>query len=48
LQQLAVGQQHPQFLAAQRLHMHRAVKPNPHHLCYAARIVAVCLVNLRL
>src|SRR6476469_1120146 len=28
--------------------MHRAVKPNPHHLGDAARIVAVSLVNLRL
>jgi hypothetical protein len=28
----AMAQQHPQFLAAQRLHMHRAVKPNPHYL----------------
>src|SRR6478736_3416960 len=48
LQQLAMGQQHPKFLTTQRLHMHRAVKPNPHHLGDAARIVAVSLVNLRL
>jgi len=26
LQQLAMRQQHPRFLTAQRLHMHRAVK----------------------
>jgi hypothetical protein len=43
-----LGQQHPQFLTAQRLHMHRAVKPHPHHLRHAARIVAVRLVDLRL
>ena len=48
LQQLAVGQQHAQFLAAQRLHMHRAIKPRPHHLRDATRIVAVRLVDLRL
>ena len=28
--------------------MHRTVKPNPHHLCHATRIVAVGLVDLRL
>src|SRR5215213_374445 len=28
--------------------MHRAIKPNPHHLCDAAGIVAVRLVDLRL
>src|SRR5438128_373852 len=28
--------------------MHRAIKPGPHHLRYAARIVAVRLVDLRL
>src|SRR6266481_5085131 len=28
--------------------MHRSIKPHSHHLCYAARIVAVCLVDLRL
>src|SRR6516162_9122570 len=27
--------------------MHRAIKPGPHHLRYAARIVAVRLVDLR-
>src|SRR6476659_9955640 len=43
-----MGQQHPKFLTTQRLHMHWAVKPNPHHLGDAARIVAVSLVNLRL
>src|SRR5215831_7131744 len=26
--------------------MHRAIEPHPHHLRYAARIVAVCLVDL--
>src|SRR6202140_5972952 len=26
--------------------MHRAVKPHPHHLCHATRIVAVRLVDL--
>jgi hypothetical protein len=40
LQQLAMGQQHAQFLTAQCLHMHRAIKPDPHHLCDAACIVA--------
>src|SRR5262249_19357872 len=39
---------HPQFLTAYRLHMHRTIKPRPHHLRYAARIVAVRLVDLRL
>src|SRR5260370_30063687 len=43
-----MGQQHPQFLTAQRLDMHRTVKPDPHHLRDAARIVAVRLVDLRL
>src|SRR6266436_10014313 len=28
-------QQHPQFLTAYRLHMHRTIKPRPHHLRYA-------------
>src|SRR6266699_6078261 len=27
--------------------MHRSIKPHSHQLCYAARIVAVCLVDLR-
>src|SRR5512133_758665 len=40
--------QHPQFLTAYRLHMHWTIKPRPHHLRYAARIVAVRLVDLRL
>jgi hypothetical protein len=48
LQQFAMGQQHPQLLAAQRLHMHRTIKSRPHHLCDAAGIVAVGLVDLRL
>src|SRR5262249_5198319 len=48
LYQLAICQQHPQFLTAYRLHMHRTIKPRPHHLRYAARIVAVRLVDLRL
>src|SRR5260370_8323121 len=47
LQQLAMGQQHSQLLTAQGLHMHRTVKPDPHHLCDAAGIVAVRLVDLR-
>jgi hypothetical protein len=38
-----MGQQDPQFLAAQRLHMDGTIKPYPHHLRYAARIVAVRL-----
>src|SRR4051794_33779658 len=41
-------QQHPQFLTAYRLHVHRTVKPSPHHLRNTARIVAVRLVDLRL
>jgi transposase len=48
LQQLAMGQQHPQLLTAQRLDMHRTVKSHPHHLRDAARIIAVRLVDLRL
>src|SRR6266480_2366771 len=28
--------------------MYRSIEPHSHHLCYAARIVAVCLVDLRL
>jgi hypothetical protein len=43
-----MGQQHAQFLTAERLHMHRTVKPRSHHLGDAARIVAVRLVDLRL
>jgi hypothetical protein len=39
LQQLAMGQQHPQFLTAQRLHMDRTVKPHPHHLRHAASVL---------
>src|SRR5262249_15197164 len=41
-------QQHPQFPTPYRLYMHRTIKPRPHHLRYAARIVAVRLVDLRL
>src|SRR5205809_6461377 len=41
-----MGHEHSKLLAAQRLHMHRSIKPGPHHLCYAARIVAVRLVDL--
>src|SRR3982074_257645 len=48
LQKLAMGQQHSQFLTAERLHMHRAIKSRPYHLGDAARIVAVRLVDLRL
>src|SRR5262249_38873814 len=43
-----MGQEHSKLLTAQRLHVHRTIKPHPHHLCYAARIVAVRLVDLRL
>ena len=43
-----MGQQHPQFLTAQRLYMHRTIKPHTHHLGDAARIVAICLVDLSL
>ena len=46
LSQLAIGQQRPQFLTASCLHMHRTVKPRPHHLRNTARIVAVRLVDL--
>ena len=48
LQQFAVGQQHPQFLTAECLHMHRAIQSRPHHLRHAARIIAIGLVDLRL
>ena len=41
-----MGQQHPQFLAAQRLDMDRPVKPHPHHLRNAAGIIAIGLVDL--
>src|SRR5262249_16864848 len=41
-----MGHEHSKLLAAQRLHMHRSIKPDPHHLCYATRIVAVRLVDL--
>src|SRR6478672_13567549 len=41
-----MGHEHSKLLAAQRLHMHQSIKPHPHHLCYAARIVAVRLVDL--
>src|SRR6201987_1031311 len=43
-----MSQQHPQFLTAERLHMHWTVKPHPHHLRNTARIVAIGLVDLRL
>src|SRR4029450_10479172 len=48
LQQLAMGQQHALFLTAQCFHMHRTIKPRPHHLRHPARVVAVGLVDLRL
>src|ERR1700692_1037525 len=48
LQKLAMGQQHSQFLAAERLYMYRTVQSHPDHLSDAARIVAVGLVDLRL
>src|SRR4051794_3323625 len=47
LQQLAVGQQHPQFLTAHRLHMNGTIESRPHHLRDATRIVTVRLVDLR-
>ena len=37
-----------QFLAAERLHMHRTVQSHPDHLSDAARVIAVGLVDLRL
>ena len=43
-----MGQRHPQFLTAERLHMRRAIQSRPHHLRHAARIVAVGLIDLRL
>jgi hypothetical protein len=39
-----MGQQHSQFLAAERLYMHS----HPDHLSDAARIIAVGLFDLRL
>ena len=48
LQKLAMGQQHSQFLTAERLHMHRTVQSHPDHLSDAARVIAVGLVDLRL
>src|SRR5436305_12311711 len=41
-----MGQQHAQLLTAQRLHMHWSIKPHPHHLCDAAGVVAIGLVDL--
>jgi hypothetical protein len=32
----------------ERLYMYRPIKPNPHHLRNAARVVAIGLVDLRL
>src|SRR3974390_316224 len=48
LQQLAMGQQHPQLLTAYRLHMHWPIQPRPHHLRHAAGIIAIRLVDLSL
>src|SRR3974390_2314680 len=48
LQQLAMGQQHPQLLTAYRLHMHWPIEPRPHHLRHAAGIIAIRLVDLSL
>src|SRR5262249_52399955 len=31
-----------------RLHMHRSIEARPHHLRYATRIIAVCLIDPRL
>jgi hypothetical protein len=42
------GQQHSQFLAAERLYVHRTIQPHPDHLSDAARVIAVGLVDLRL
>src|SRR5437763_8927834 len=42
LQKLPTGQQHAALLAGHRLHMHRSVQANTHHLCNAARIVVIC------
>jgi hypothetical protein len=39
-----IQEKHPQFLTAQRLYMQRTVKPHPHHLRDAARVVAVRLL----
>jgi hypothetical protein len=33
-----VSQQHAQLLTARRLHIDRAIKSHPHHLCDAAGI----------
>jgi hypothetical protein len=43
-----MGQQHSQFLTAERLYMHRTVQSHPDHLSDAACVVAVGLVDLRL
>src|SRR3974390_2533008 len=43
-----MGQQHPQLLAAYRLHMHWPIQPRPHHLRHAAGIIAISLVDLSL
>jgi hypothetical protein len=43
-----MGQQHPQFLTAHHLDMHRTVKPCSHHLGDATRISVVHLLDLRL
>src|SRR5207253_7497199 len=41
-----VGAVVPVPLLRQRLYMHRSVQANTHHLCNAARIIAVALVDL--
>src|SRR3974390_2328944 len=48
LQQLAMGQPHPQLWTAHCLHMHWPVEPRPHHLRHAAGIIAISLVDLSL
>ena len=40
LHKLAVGQKHPQLLAAQRLHMDRSIKSHSHHLRHATSVIS--------
>lgn len=48
MQKLAGSQQCPPLLARERLHMHRAVQVDPHHLRDAACVITIRLVWLRL
>jgi hypothetical protein len=41
-----MGQQHSQFLTAERLHMYRAIKRYPHHLRDTACIPRVAFIYL--